>query len=119
MSHVLVLEDDASMRSLLKTLLEIEGFQVSTAEIVDESSILKDIKHIQPDLLFMDVYMKEVSGISVLKKVRQDAAIADLKVVMTSGEDLRRQCRDAGATDFFLKPYMPSDLVDRMRELIG
>jgi DNA-binding response OmpR family regulator len=117
MSHVLILEDDTGMRSLLKTLLEIEGFEVSTIDVVSEPIILDGIRNIKPDLLFMDVNMKGVSGISVLKKVRQESQFGAMKIVMTSGEDLRKQCMDAGATDFFLKPYMPSDLIKKMRSL--
>lgn len=117
MTHILVLEDDLSMRSLLKTLLEIEKFQVSTIETQNETEIVTQVSRLHPDIIFMDVNLKEISGIDILKRIRADSSISNIQIVMTSGEDLKRPCLAAGADDFFLKPYMPSDLISRLRAL--
>jgi DNA-binding response OmpR family regulator len=118
MTHILVLEDDLSMRGLLKTLLTIEKFQVSAIEIMDETVILQQIETLKPDIIFMDVNLKELSGLSILEKIRRNPVMDLTRIVMTSGEDVRHECMQAGATDFFLKPYMPSDLITKLRTLV-
>jgi DNA-binding response OmpR family regulator len=118
MTHVLVLEDDLSMRGLLKTLLTIEKFQVSAIETLDETLVLQQIETLKPDIIFMDVNLKELSGLAILEKIRRNPVMDSTRIVMTSGEDVRHECMQAGATDFFLKPYMPSDLIMKLRTLV-
>jgi DNA-binding response OmpR family regulator len=61
------------MRGLLKTLLTIEKFQVSAIETLDETIVLQQIETLKPDIIFMDVNLKDLSVLSILKKIRQNS----------------------------------------------
>ena len=120
MAKVMLIEDDATMRSLLQTLLEIEGFEVLLPPVnMPGTQIIENIKEQKPDALMLDINLKDVSGIDVVKQVRQDNKIKKLKVVMASGMDLKDDCLKAGADNFFLKPYMPEDLINWLKKAIG
>lgn len=116
-SHtVMLVEDDSTMQSVLKTLLELEGYQVVTAaEARDENKILQSIQEVQPDVLFLDVHLHEVNGINVLKDLRQQNGSQAMRVVMSSGMDMKDACLAAGADDFLQKPFMPDELLSKLR----
>lgn len=113
---IMLVEDDPTMRSVLKTLLEIEGFKVAfVPEFRHEEQVLETIQNESPDVVLMDVHMHQVNGIKVLKLIRMDQELMAVKVLMASGMDMYDQCMDAGANGFLLKPYMPDDLIDMIR----
>ncbi len=112
MPKIMLLEDDATMLSLLQTLLQMEGYQV--VKMKDESldGIMSTIRQEAPDLALVDVHLKELNGLEVLRKIRKETALAGTRVVMSSGMECRNECLNYGADDFILKPYMPDDLID-------
>jgi two-component system alkaline phosphatase synthesis response regulator PhoP len=112
----MLLEDDPTMLSLLKTLLEIEGYQVS--HTLDFENTLEAIEQYNPDLILLDVNLREINGIDVLKNIREDQQLRDVTVIMTSGMHLKEECLDKGANDFILKPYMPEELVNKITNLL-
>jgi CheY-like chemotaxis protein len=109
---ILLVDDDKSIRSLLTTLLELEGFQVIKDFDLSVEGILKKIRIENPDVILMDIHIKEIDGIEVLKMVRLDPALAEIQIIMSSGLDLRDKCIAAGANNFLMKPYMPVELLD-------
>jgi DNA-binding response OmpR family regulator len=112
MPKIMLVEDDATMLSLLQTLLQMEGYQV--VKLKDESleGILKTIRQEVPDLALVDVHLKEINGLEVLRQIRKETELAGTRVVMSSGMECRNECLSYGADDFILKPYMPDDLID-------
>lgn len=114
MTKIFLFEDDDTMRSLLKTLLEIEGFKVIAAD-PDKDPIDLLIEE-KPDVLLLDVHLKFSDGISILKTIRETEKIKSLVVLMTSGMDLADACFQNGANGFLLKPYMPDDLITWIRD---
>lgn len=120
MHKVVLIEDDETMCSLLQTLLEFEGFQVKTLEGTRKmDEILAFLRREQPELIFLDVHLKYLNGFDLIKRLRQDVDLKSCRVLMSSGMDLGAQCRQAGANDFLLKPFMPEDLVETIRTTIG
>lgn len=111
---IMLVEDDPTMRSLLKTLLELEKFQVIAKTDLQESNILALVLEEQPDVLIMDVNLRGTSGIHVLQQLRSTTT-TPTKILMVSGQDLKQECLNAGADGFLLKPYMPSDLIQWIR----
>lgn len=105
------------MRSLLVTLLKYEGFQVIPFNTA--SDVLEILRREKPDALLMDVHLRETNGLDVLRQVRQDRELAQTKVLMSSGMDRRMEAIEAGADDFILKPYMPDELVFRVKRLVA
>jgi len=113
MPKIMLAEDDPTMVSLLKTLLGMEGYQVVVLSISDD--VLESVRRDPPDLLLMDVYLANVNGMDVLNQIRADDETRDLKVIMSSGQNVEVECAIRGANDFLLKPYMPDDLLKIIR----
>lgn len=112
---VLLAEDDLTMASLLKTLLDMEGFSASI-HTGDDACLPADIRKDPPDVLLLDVNLKSTSGLDVLKELRADPSMKKLKIIMISGMDFNSQCMRLGADGFLLKPYMPDDLIAMIKD---
>ncbi len=111
MIRVMLIEDDQTMRSLLRTLLEIEHFSVVTCDINTLDEIFEFVRQENPDAILLDVHLRNINGMDLLKRIRLDDQFKSLKIVMASGENLREQCIKLGANGFLLKPYMPDELI--------
>jgi len=113
MAKILLAEDDITMVSLLATLLRMEGFEVVALDI--HADVPAAVQREKPDALFMDVHLGDQSGMEILESIRQNGDLADVRVVMTSGLNMREECIDRGANAFLLKPFMPDDLISLLR----
>ncbi len=113
---LLLIEDDKTMSMLLKTLLDFEGFETTTFSEGDQDKIINLLKDIQPKILIMDIYINEINGIDLLEIIRKNIYFSDLKVLMTSGMDMQKECLEAGADGFMLKPYLPDELIKWLNE---
>jgi DNA-binding response OmpR family regulator len=119
MHKILLIEDDSTMLSLLSTFLEIEGFQI--APLSGESGaeeILGRVRTENPELILMDVHLRGISGFDLMQSMRKDEVLKTTKVIMSSGMNLGVESRQAGADGFILKPYMPDELVKKIRETL-
>lgn len=113
MAKVLLAEDDATMVSLLKTLLKMEGFEVVALDA--SSDVAAAVQREKPHALFMDVHLGGQSGIKILESIRKNRENASVRVVMTSGMNVREECIKRGADAFLLKPFMPDDLISALK----
>jgi DNA-binding response OmpR family regulator len=112
---VMVIEDDASMAAVLRTLLELEGYRVEIGPGKHGiESILQAIRDTRPDLLLIDVHLQQTNGYEVVKRLREDETIAGTRVLMSSGMDVEERCMKAGADGFLLKPFMPDELIKKL-----
>jgi DNA-binding response OmpR family regulator len=112
MKHIALVEDDPSMRSLLKIFLEMEQFKTILIDNFDSKSIIEILRSNHPDFLLMDVHLQGANGLELLSQIRRQSELRGIKVMMTSGEDCHEACLQAGANGFLLKPYMPTDLLN-------
>lgn len=114
---VMIVDDDRTMNSLLKTLLELDGFAVVLAprgEIVLPTALSE-----RPDAILMDVHIADVDGMQLLRQLRQNSDLKAIPVVMSSGMDVEDQAKDAGATAFILKPYPPDQLSALLKKVLS
>lgn len=114
MSKILLAEDDHTMVSLLQTLLKMEGFEVVTADVDSDVPALAIQE--KPDVLLMDVHLGQHSGIEIVEAIRDHDALAGLRIIMTSGLNMKEECLRYGANDFLLKPFMPDDLITLIKK---
>lgn len=121
MPSVMVIDDDVVVTNLLETLLEMEGYDVITYKPGDD---LPDIiVQKKPDLVLMDVYLKtsleeDADGLEILKQIRIHPEISTTKVIMSSGLDAQIKSEEFGANAFILKPYMPEDLINVIKQIL-
>ncbi len=113
MPKVLLAEDDPTMRSLLRTLLKMEGFE--TALLGDQDNLLDVIYREHPDVVLLDVHLAQGNGVDLLREIRLDHRLDQVLVIMQSGMNLAEECQAAGANEFLLKPYMPDTLINAIK----
>lgn len=103
------------MSSLLETLLGFEGFMVVQGGLSNDDDILAKIQAEQPDVILLDVHLKNADGIAIMSKLRRMETLSRTRVIMTSGMAVGERCLQAGADAFLMKPYMPSELIALIR----
>ena len=118
-SKVLIVDDDLTILNLLKTLLEIEGFEVLRLDNVNIASFTGLLQNNRPDVILLDVNLRQINGFNLLRVLRQSEELKAIRVIMTSGMDLTSRCKLEGADAFLLKPYMPNELVRLLKSLVA
>lgn len=111
-AHILVVDDEPDIRSLMKEILEDEGFTVSVAQDGKTARELRSEKH--PDLILLDIWMPDIDGISLLKEWREGGLTLDSQVIMISGHGTVETAVEAtrlGAYDFIEKPVSIAKLL--------
>ncbi len=113
MRRVVVIDDEESLRVVVKSVLGREGFEVS--EAVNGMDGFNLARELQPDLILCDVKMDGIDGYATLEKIRQDPATASIPVILMTGvmTDYSnvRQAMEIGADDYLLKPFSVNDLL--------
>jgi CheY-like chemotaxis protein len=119
MRKVLIVDDDPFIRKLIATTLEdVADFELLQASDGQEAVEIAAAE--EPAIVFLDVDMPRLDGISACEQIRSSAGTAESTIVMltaTSRSDNERRAEDAGADLFLTKPFSPLDLlrlVDQM-----
>lgn len=115
--HVFIIEDDVTMIGLLKTLLTMEGYQVTTHSQKGEIPITDVLANAQPNLVLLDVNLRDMDGVEILQQIKADSRLDRVKIIMSSGADYKDTCLGYGADRFLLKPYMPDDLLQMIDQV--
>ena len=117
---ILVIEDDAAIRAVLRAALKGAGFaDVRMAARGDEG--LKKARAERPDLVLLDLMLPGMDGLAVCRAIRADAAIGATPLVMLSAKGSARDIvkgLGAGADDYITKPFAPSVLVARLKAVL-
>ena len=114
--HVLVVEDEDSLATLLQYNLQKEGYEVSLAGDGEEALLMVDER--LPDLVVLDWMLPKVSGIEVCRRLRQRNETRNVPIVMLTarGEETDRvRGLDTGADDYVVKPFSMTELGARIR----
>jgi DNA-binding response OmpR family regulator len=109
---ILVIDDDPSIRMLVADVLEVEGYEVTTAE--DGYAGLRAIEAERPDCVVLDVMMPGLDGHQVLQRIRATDGGPDLPVVMltAAADDAQAWRAWTEGVDYFLaKPFDPEELL--------
>lgn len=116
---VLIVDDEAAIRDMLKVALEMADFRCLEAKNAYEAQV--SMTDFSPDLVLLDWMMPEVSGIELLRRWRRHPETKNIPVVMltakTETENLVTGL-DAGADDYISKPFSPSELVARIKAIL-
>ena len=112
MRKILVVDDDATVRGLVRDVLEVEGYDVEVAD--DGFSALRRIEAGRPDAVVLDVMMPGMDGHAVLSRVRSSDGGSELPVIMLTAaadDDQAWQAWSGGVDYFLAKPFDPSELL--------
>jgi excisionase family DNA binding protein len=116
---VLVVDDDAGVREVVRINLEMEGYTVREAANAEEG--LTAVEDDAPDLILLDVMMPEVDGWEMLRRVQERHGIGSIPVVMFSGQLEGTAARDAarrGAQAFVGKPFDLRALIEQTKQIV-
>ncbi|AHF89215.1 Fis family transcriptional regulator [Opitutaceae bacterium TAV5] len=115
-SSVLIIDDETQIRRLLRFTLEDAGYAVSEAEAGRPG--LVEAAHHPPDVIVLDLGLPDMSGIDVLRRLREWSQTPVL-VLSVFGEESRKiEALDAGADDYLIKPFGGGELLARLRALL-
>jgi two-component system response regulator MprA len=116
-SRLLVVDDDASIRTVLGRSLSYEGFEVTSA--ADGQAALQLLRERVVDCLILDVGMPGIDGLEVCRRLRQAGDRTPI-ILLTAydGAGDRAGGLAAGADDYLVKPFAFDELVDRVRALL-
>jgi two-component system KDP operon response regulator KdpE len=115
-SKVLIVDDDHTTVSLLRTLLELDGFDVRSA--ANSRVALETANEFRPDAFLIDFHLSDCDGTDFIRQVRKEAAFARTPIIMASGSERKIEALEAGADDFLTKPFDPTLLVDTLNSLL-
>jgi DNA-binding NarL/FixJ family response regulator len=112
---VLIVDDHPAFRRSLRTLLEVDGFQV-VGEAEDGASALVQARELEPELVLLDVALPDASGFDIAERL----AGTDSKVILTSSRherDVGRRVRESGALGFISKDDLSGEALRRLMEV--
>jgi two-component system chemotaxis response regulator CheY len=118
-TRVLVVDDAAFMRMMIKDILTKNDFEV-VGEASNGAEALEKYKDLKPDLTTMDITMPEKDGISAVKDIRAFDSTAKIIMCSAMGQQaMVIEAIQAGAKDFIVKPFQPDRVVEAMRKALG
>lgn len=119
MAKILIVDDAAFMRMMIKDILTKNGYEV-VAEAANGVEAVELYKSHQPDLVTMDITMPEMDGIEAVKQIKGINPAA--KVIMCSAMGQQSMVMDAikaGANDFIVKPFQADRVLEAVKKIVG
>ena len=120
MKRILIVEDKATSRELLRTVLEQQGYAVEEAR--DGEEALRKISQHLPDLVLMDLHMPARNGFEVMEEIRKNPRLQTLPVVAVTASAMqgdREKALAAGFTSYISKPVSLVQLRLEVSRLLG
>lgn len=118
MKKILIIDDHADIRALVRMTLELDDFELHEAQ--DGVTGLEMARSLQPDLLLLDVMMPRLDGLQLCREIRADASLGKSRIVMLSAR-VQQADREAGlaagADRYLIKPFSTMNLLETVREL--
>ncbi len=117
--RILIADDERDIRAVLRTRLELEGFQV--VEACDGAEAVRMAQDESPDLIVLDVMMPHLDGVEVCDRLRASFTTRHIPVIMVTakaGNDDKLQGLQKGANDYITKPYDYRELLQRVRNAL-
>lgn len=113
---ILIVDDEAPLRTSLKAYLEQEGYTVATAE--DGISALNVARTFSPHLIILDIMLPGMNGLDVLRSLRRDSDVYVLMLTAKVNETDKVVGLTLGADDYLTKPFSPRELVARVQAIL-
>ena len=117
---ILVVEDDKFLRELLVRKLEGEG--LSTVTAADGTEALQKMEETMPKLVLLDLILPGIDGFDVLKKMKENPAIANIPVIILSNLGQKEEVEKGlklGANDYMIKAHFtPDEIVEKVQKIL-
>lgn len=113
MHRILVIEDDAGIRAVIRALLETHGYRIVEAETIARAEI--EARSHMPDLLLVDLGLPDGDGITLIHRIRAWSAVPIVVLSARTQEEQKIAALEVGADDYVTKPFSAPELVARVR----
>jgi DNA-binding response OmpR family regulator len=116
---ILVAEDERDIRELIAITLQLSGFRV--VEVINGEEAVTKAREILPDMILMDVRMPKMTGFEACEALKADEQTQDIPVIFLSAKGQEIEVKtglELGAADYFLKPFAPDKLAERVSEIL-
>jgi DNA-binding response OmpR family regulator len=119
---ILIVDDHAHVRELVEATFDIDGYKIMQAASGDEALAIARAE--QPDLILLDVMMPDsrLDGFDVCRQLKSDPVTGSIKIAMLTARGREADIetgKQAGADDYFTKPFSPVQLMNKVDELLG
>jgi two-component system, OmpR family, response regulator len=114
--HILIVDDDAEIRSLLREYFHANGYRASV--VADGKSLWALLKTTQPDLIILDVMLPGEDGISLCRTLRARLDVPIIMLTARGGDTDRIVGLEVGADDYLPKPFNPRELLARVKSVL-
>jgi DNA-binding response OmpR family regulator len=119
-AKILVVDDEVNITQILEFSIGAEGFEVISAQNGEEA--IEKARKEQPDLIILDIMMPKIDGYEACRILKANPLTRNIPVVLLTakGRDIdKRLGYEVGATDYIVKPFSPSKLVERIQQLLS
>jgi two-component system chemotaxis response regulator CheY len=118
MANILVVDDAAFMRMMLRDILGKNGHMV-VGEATNGKEAIDRYKELRPDLVTMDIVMPDVTGIEAVKGIMKEDSKAKIVMVSALGQQaMVKEAIGAGARDFILKPFQQNQVIQTIQNVL-
>jgi len=119
MATILIVDDAAFMRMMIKDILSKNGFTV-VGEAENGLKAVEKYKELSPDLVIMDITMPEMDGIQAVKQIKSVDPSAKIIMCSAMGQQaMVIEAIQAGAKDFIVKPFQAERVVEAVKKVVG
>lgn len=117
--NILIVDDSESIREVVSFTLENEGYNVMIGN--DGTDALKFFDGTQIDLVITDLHMPEMNGIEFIKKIREKEEYKRIPILFLTTESQaskKQEAKEAGATGWIIKPFVPAKLLAALKKVM-
>ncbi len=118
--RVLLVDDEAGIRKILRLFLELEGFTVF--EAVTANQAIQLVKREHPNLVVLDIILCGQNGFDVCEWIKSNSETRDIKVILFTALNQEHDYREGqrvGCDKYLTKPQNPKDIVEQVKEFLG
>ncbi len=121
MKKILIVDDRLEVRELVEVTLRVKNYQILQAETGEEAILIAKAE--KPELILMDIMMPgAIDGLEATRILKNDPETKDCNIVMLTAKGQqtdREKGLEAGADDYFVKPFSPLDLINKVEDVLG
>jgi len=115
---ILVVDDAAFMRMMIRDILAKEGYRIE--EAVNGRDAVEKYDQVSPDLVTLDITMPEMNGLDALKAIREKDPQARVLMVSAMGQQqMIVEALESGAMDFLVKPFQPAKVLETVKKCLA
>jgi len=119
MKKIMIVDDDVETTNILESILKLAGYEPTSVN--DSTIAVQTAGRVHPDLFLLDLMMPEIDGFKLCRLLRAEREFSRIPIIIITAlgdNDSRVVAYGAGASDYITKPYLPKDLVLKIKDYL-